>query len=392
MNEKYKNLLIKKMDKLNLFIRTDNNSNLPIRAKLTPKIPNLKAKSGKKNKSSNSTKLKFSKNVLIDLLKKSNLKKRKSKNFSHTQLKSNNNNFQGNNHLYTNYQVSNNLENNFYKFPNLSNYHNLTDDKLSNLLSTSNKRDINSINPYTNTNMKPNSNVYSFHPILTGKENNLLLLNKVNKRNKVKIENQSDHNIKNNSINNKSNGIRRSFDSKIYKLKSKKIEKNNTENINYLDKNQNPKNDHNSNNKDNKDNKDKNNHNNESVISRKNKIREDTISWNLKKIKLVKMNNKAEIQKWLKSIKESINQYDVLNRGSKVDRLIFLLERPGECFEENLGDKKAGDKYQLLKNQISKQKYRLEAILNEMRLNQIKSEYLMKKYIFGLLSRKKKIY
>ena len=91
------------------------------------------------------------------------------------------------------------------------------------------------------------------------------------------------------------------------------------------------------------------------------------------------------------SLKNSFD-FDILNRGSKIDRLIFYIEKPEECFEENLIDKKPGDKYQLFKNQIAKHKTKLENIIKEIRLNQIKSEYLMKKYIFDLLSKKKKIY
>ena len=51
---------------------------------------------------------------------------------------------------------------------------------------------------------------------------------------------------------------------------------------------------------------------------------------------------------------------------------------------------KKGDKYQLLKKQIFKHKNKLEKIIKEMKLNQINNEYLMKKYIYNLLSRNKK--
>ena len=90
-------------------------------------------------------------------------------------------------------------------------------------------------------------------------------------------------------------------------------------------------------------------------------------------------------------LKNSSNR-NILRRGSIVDRLVFYIEKPEECFEENLLDKKPGDKYQLFKNQLTKHKNKLENIIKEIRLNQIKSEYLMKKYIFELLSKKKKVY
>ena len=90
--------------------------------------------------------------------------------------------------------------------------------------------------------------------------------------------------------------------------------------------------------------------------------------------------------------KNSIKIFKFLQRDSKVDRLIFFIEKPTECFEENLLDNKPGDKYQLLKSQIVKHKNKLENIIKEIKLNQIKSEYLMKKYIFELLTRKNKLY
>ena len=75
-----------------------------------------------------------------------------------------------------------------------------------------------------------------------------------------------------------------------------------------------------------------------------------------------------------------------------MDRLVFFIEKPEECFEENLTDEKPSDKYQMFKNQIVKHKEKIDKIVKEIKKNQIKSEYLMKKYIFDLMSRKKKVY
>ena len=90
--------------------------------------------------------------------------------------------------------------------------------------------------------------------------------------------------------------------------------------------------------------------------------------------------------------KDSIKKYDVLHRRSRIDRLIFFIENPEGCFEENLMEERPGDKYIMLKNQMKRRKNRFENIIREIKLNQKKSEYLMKKYIFDLLSRKKSVY
>ena len=55
-------------------------------------------------------------------------------------------------------------------------------------------------------------------------------------------------------------------------------------------------------------------------------------------------------------------------------------------------EERPGDKYIMLKNQMKRRKNRFENIIREIKLNQKKSEYLMKKYIFDLLSRKKSVY
>ena len=126
----------------------------------------------------------------------------------------------------------------------------------------------------------------------------------------------------------------------------------------------------------------KNNHETSFNIERKNTI--------TKEAKEAKETN--ETNKWLKSIKDSIKKYDVLHRSSRVDRLIFSIENPDGCFEESLFEDRPGDKYILFKNQMVKHKDKFENIIREIKLNQKKSEYLMKKYIFDLLSRKKPSY
>ena len=54
-----------------------------------------------------------------------------------------------------------------------------------------------------------------------------------------------------------------------------------------------------------------------------------------------------ETKKWLEFIKDSIEKFDFFNRNSKLDRILFYMVKPNECFEENVLDIKPGDKYQI---------------------------------------------
>ena len=76
----------------------------------------------------------------------------------------------------------------------------------------------------------------------------------------------------------------------------------------------------------------------------------------------------------------------LLNRSSKIDRLIFKLENPNECFEENVYSLKAGDKYISFKNQIIRQRKQIEKIFYKNKMSLISDETLVKKYIYKLYS------
>ena len=80
----------------------------------------------------------------------------------------------------------------------------------------------------------------------------------------------------------------------------------------------------------------------------------------------------------------------LLRRSSVIDRLVFNLEKPLDCFEEHVIDEKPGDKYQLLKNQLAKEKNKIYKIIYETKKSQIKSEVLMRKYCFKILSKRNK--
>ena len=348
----------------------------------------------KRRKSSiNYSKLKFNQNILINILKKENLKKIHNNQNTHTNtyLKVNNNS-ENKNFLFKNYKISYNLNKKFHDLPVLSNFHNITDEKINDLIKT--EENINEFKPNKKkeqkiTNLKANFN-YKNDKVLKNKRNKTDNFNKTYIGRRYSNKNQYNYKIYSFSKNRrelkrltnrlrstkiKMNEIYMNFTSSFPYLKNKKQVLNYTEN--------------------NSKNKNNNTKNNILFKTKKKELIIHTISSNLKKIeinKLDKLNSNLETKKWLESIKDSIEKFDLFNRGSKIDRLLFYMIKPEECFEENVLDIKPGDKYQLLKNQIAKHKSKLDNILVDIKLNQIKNEYLMKKYIFDLLSRRKKIY
>ena len=88
----------------------------------------------------------------------------------------------------------------------------------------------------------------------------------------------------------------------------------------------------------------------------------------------------------------NIQKSQFLNRSSKIDRLIFKLENPNGCFEENVFSLKAGDKYISFKNQIIRQRKQIEKIFYKNKKSLISDETLIKKYIYKLYSDTNKKY
>ena len=343
--------------------------------------------------------LKFNQDILINILKKANLKKMH-KNQNNTDLNLNNKS-ENKNRLYKNNKISYNLNKKFHDLPVLSNFHNITDETINDLLkSDENNNEFKPINTKKEVqkiiNLKANFNYKnSIDKILKNKLNNTYFYNNIySNNNGRRYSNKNQLNYKIYSY----TKTRTDFKRLSNKKRSAKIKKNElyinfTNSFPYLKNKKQIINTSENNSK----NKDKNNNINNNLLikSKKKEPIIHTISSNLKKIKinkLGKLNSNIETKKWLESIKDSIEKFDLFNRGSKIDRLLFYMIKPEECFEENVLDVKPGDKYQLFKNQIAKHKSKLENILVDIKLNQIKNEYLMKKYIFDLLSRRKKIY
>ena len=95
--------------------------------------PFLNLKANRRKSSINYSKLKFNQNILIDILKKANLKKIHINQNTHANIYTDlnlKNNTKNKNLLYKNfknYKISYNLNKKFHDLPVLSNFHNITD-------------------------------------------------------------------------------------------------------------------------------------------------------------------------------------------------------------------------------------------------------------------------
>jgi hypothetical protein len=293
------------------------------------------------------------------------------------------------------FKLSYSINKNFQDLPIMLRFHNITNEKINYLINSENNR-YESLISYTNKNYKSNKKLNRNNRFNEKR-------NKTSSFNKNYSRNNKDNNNRNNNKKEKLLSLRCKTETKI-KLK-------NTNKVKYLSNLQCL-----CNSKDSKNYKyssyeisSTNYTNSRSYLKNKTQYytSKNNISSNIptekqlsnnksngNKMKLKKSFNKKKIhlnkKRWLKNIKESISKIDLWNREAKIDRLIFCIENLDECFEENFSDKKSKDKYQLLKNQLTMHKNKLDKIIKEIKVNQNKNEYLMKKYIFELITRKKK--
>ena len=79
-----------------------------------------------------------------------------------------------------------------------------------------------------------------------------------------------------------------------------------------------------------------------------------------------------------------------MHKSSKVDRLLFQLEKPDECFEENVISNRPADKFVFFKNQIIKQKDKTIKMFYDYKRILKSNETQMTRYIFQLFSDRNK--
>ena len=88
------------------------------------------------------------------------------------------------------------------------------------------------------------------------------------------------------------------------------------------------------------------------------------------------------------------NFYSVFNkikrvkRSSQIDRLLFKIENPEECFEEFVDKEKPGDKYLAFRNQILRHRNKIDKMILEVKLNHNKCEEAVKKNSLESINRK----
>ena len=328
---------------------------------------NLTTKNQKKR--TNFSKLKFNKNLLIEILKKTQLrkiieKKNKAKNNNTSKITDFNNTDKP---LNSN-DKTNKVYHNIHKFPEMKKFHNITADKIVDLIFSEDKTEKSAKSPnlkYSNLKLK----------LKTEENEDEALKNKINyvksKNKQLKFQNISNNEQK------KENNKYPKYTNNIKYINISDLNLNKENILPYLSTRLNEHSHYNRYN---------------SLSKPKKKETTDNVNTKSKKLFMNKTSTNYATNRWLESIRDSIKRYDVLHRRSRIDRLIFTIENPEGCFEENLFEGRPGDKYILLKYQMVKHKDKFENIIRDIKLNQKKSEHLMKKYIYDLLSRKKDVY
>ena len=321
--------------------------------------------SNKKDKTSNLnySKLKFNQNILLNLLKKSSF----SINHKiHTKSTSTSINSKFKNSIYDNKKILNKLSKNNVKYkniPGISKLHNLTDIKINNIINNNND-----FNYYYSTPIKSYMKTQTF-------SSNKEKLNLYTNKNNINLSP-----TRGSSSNKKNSSSEISSNKKLIFLHKNNAKQKLLKEI-YEDINLN-------------------------TVNQEKKIKflfPNTLCKSSKKIKYKKNHkfkyinedystndNNNPHNKWMTSFNTYLRKFGLMNRSSQIDRLLFSVEKPDECFEENVYLGKPGDKYQLFKNQINKHKNKIDHMIFDMKLNQKKNDILMRRYIFKILSQRNK--
>lgn len=344
------------MEQNNLYLKTESNINTDRIYPLYSIMLNLKQKNFNIKKKLDYTKLRINKNILKNIIKRSNLKKLHKKSLTHTKLEFFN---KKKNLINPEFKASYDLNKKFHELPSLSKFTNITCEKINYLIKST---DI-------NNNKHKNSNSYNFNSYLYNKTRRKIDTSSNdnnNLRNKTTnfIRNYSDkeeyflYNKNKDKSNN--NYMINNVESKLFKLKLKKLNSNKTPNNTNLHDTKN------------------------SVKGLKHN------SYNKIKLNIVKkIVPKSATKRWIDSIKDSLNNYNFTQRQIKNEKMGKFNELSEKCCDEIDVDEKSEDKFAEFKNQLNKHKNKLEQIIREIKKTQVNNEYLMKKYIFELLTKKK---
>lgn len=255
-----------------------------------------------------------------------------------------------------------NLNQNYLDLPGISNFHNITGEKINSLIKSNDKDETSSFIYYnTNNNykMKSERKTNDRHSADNSKKKTIL-----SKKNNNIFFNRISTAIKDITQNNRYKKYK--LEPNIFKMKIREINSNLTKDLDHF-KTQ--------------------------IVSlkdlvtpiKKEKLKNKDKNL-LNKIKLTNLSNKrankSATKRWVESLRSSIRTYDFIAKGKS-------LPRKRKNNEENDMEEKQEDQYILLKNKISIHESKFEKYIRKIKLNQVNKEHLMKKFIFDTVTSKK---
>jgi hypothetical protein len=255
-----------------------------------------------------------------------------------------------------------NLNQKYLDLPGISNFHNITSEKINSLIKSNDKEETNSF-IYGN-----NNSIYKFKSRSKTKDRH-----STNNSNKKAILSKKNNNLFFNRISSKIKDMTQNnrykkyiIEPNIFKIKIREISSHLTKDLDHF----------------------KipiNNFEDLSTPLKKENLKNDD-KYLFNKIKLTKLSNKRSNQsatkKWVESLRSSIRNYDFIVKGKSLPKKM-------ENKEVNDMEEKQEDEYLLLKNKIFIHENKFEKYIRKIKLNQVNKEHLMKKFIFDTVTSKK---
>lgn len=359
------------MDNNKIYLKTESSINTNRISKFYSLMSNLKQKKNKINNKFDYSRL--NQNILMNIIKKSSIRKLHHKSRTHTKLEF----FHKNRNFWkTEFRTTYNLNKKFHDLPSLSRFHNITSEKINKLIKST---DINETNNTSNS-IKP----CKFLSNKTRNKKKIENISSDKKRLKIKTSflNTNNSERKERLYNNRyrtkdSHNLLRNIESKIFAIKLQDLNSNLKGNLYStkfpisLFK-----------------------YNSSQIKTDKIKFRNyaynnKNISNNIK-LNKINIDNKRSVnsatKRWIESLKDSIKKYDFTLKVKKDERAAFFNQK---SVKNKLNEKSEEDKYLLFKEQILKHKNKFEQIIRKIKMKQINKEHLMKKFIFELKTKKK---
>lgn len=354
--------------------KTNTNTNRLKLGELNSTINNFTLNVKKSKTKLDFSKIKINRDILSSIIKTSNIKKLQKKNRTQTKLHYFHN---IKNDFNKDMKISTDLNEKFKDLPGISKYRNITGEKINDLLKSSNEDNSNkSFFFRTNVNYKKQRKSHK-----VSHRNQTAFLNKYLTEKKDTMEtlkNNNRYQNRNNSSNDNKLLIKLSLDSKKFNLKLKELKNKQINNLYYLktpilnfQKN------------------------NETFFKKRNEYKNN----NKEVINRMKLNsfinkrvNKSFTKRWLKSLRDFIRNYDFCDKEiKKENHLVYFIEKPLRDEIKREDEDEDENEYLIFKEKIMKHKDMFEKFLRKIKMDQMNQDYLMKKYIYELLTNKNKL-